>query len=280
MGIISKAFTFIAGTLIESSKVNSDFDTIYNEFNGAISDANISATANIAQSKIASLVADLAARVAKAGDTMTGNLSLQFANPNIWFKSTGPNVHQWLIQADANGFLDFYWSNQGNPPVWNLVYRLNINGMQGASDLANKNYVDTLAALYTNSNAISKVVVDGADFVTNSTNFVGVPFLATTLPVRSRRVQVTLNACVYSGDASDVTIYVTLLVDGSDVGDGGLSINTVSNGRIANASFTYITDLLSNATHTFEIFMRVSSGSGSIATGTPAATLTVMELPI
>jgi hypothetical protein len=51
-GTITKPFTFSAGSTIRSSDMNSNFDTIYNEFNGSITNANVSATAGIAESKI------------------------------------------------------------------------------------------------------------------------------------------------------------------------------------------------------------------------------------
>lgn len=42
-GTITLPYTFSPGTKIESAQVNSNFSTIYNEFNGNISDANINA---------------------------------------------------------------------------------------------------------------------------------------------------------------------------------------------------------------------------------------------
>lgn len=59
MSQVSKPFTHVAGTLIEASKVNANDDAIFNDHNGNITDFNISATANINQSKILNLTADL-----------------------------------------------------------------------------------------------------------------------------------------------------------------------------------------------------------------------------
>lgn len=52
MATIVKPYTFSPNTTIESAQVNSDFDDIYAEFNGGITNANISPTAAIATSKI------------------------------------------------------------------------------------------------------------------------------------------------------------------------------------------------------------------------------------
>jgi len=52
MATITKTYTFVDATTAEASEVNTNFDTIYNEFNGSITNANISATAAIAGSKL------------------------------------------------------------------------------------------------------------------------------------------------------------------------------------------------------------------------------------
>lgn len=52
MGTITKPNDFTAGSTIVASEVNDNFDTIYNDYNGSISNANIDASAAIAESKI------------------------------------------------------------------------------------------------------------------------------------------------------------------------------------------------------------------------------------
>ena len=52
MALITKTTTFSAGTTARSGEVNTNFDTIYNEFNGSIDNANIKAAASIATSKL------------------------------------------------------------------------------------------------------------------------------------------------------------------------------------------------------------------------------------
>ena len=55
MGTIAKKHTFQAGTTILSAQVNENFDDIYNEFNGNITNANINGSAAIADSKLAQI---------------------------------------------------------------------------------------------------------------------------------------------------------------------------------------------------------------------------------
>jgi hypothetical protein len=52
MGIVSKPFTFSPGQTIKSSEVNADFDVLYNDYNGNITDANIAPGASISASKL------------------------------------------------------------------------------------------------------------------------------------------------------------------------------------------------------------------------------------
>lgn len=55
MAIIIKPFDFIPGTVIRSLEVNQDFDVLYTDYNGNITNPNIAAGAGIAFSKLAAL---------------------------------------------------------------------------------------------------------------------------------------------------------------------------------------------------------------------------------
>lgn len=52
MALITKTFEFTAGTTIVASEHNSNFDTIYNEFNGSIDNTNIKSSAAIVATKL------------------------------------------------------------------------------------------------------------------------------------------------------------------------------------------------------------------------------------
>ncbi len=53
MSLISKPFTFTVGAVIVASQHNSDFDTIYQDYNGNLNNDNISGSAAIADTKLA-----------------------------------------------------------------------------------------------------------------------------------------------------------------------------------------------------------------------------------
>lgn len=67
MALISKNYTFTAGNTIAASEHNSNFDTIYNDYNGNITNANLSNSAAIANSKLASPNAYFTICVTKSG---------------------------------------------------------------------------------------------------------------------------------------------------------------------------------------------------------------------
>ncbi len=52
MATITKTYEFVDATTAEAAEVNTNFDTIYNEFNGSIDNGNIKAAAAIAGSKV------------------------------------------------------------------------------------------------------------------------------------------------------------------------------------------------------------------------------------
>lgn len=72
MALVNKPYTFSAGASIVASEHNSNYDTIYNEFNGSISNANISASAAISDSKLAQLAT--AGKVSGASITLLTSL--------------------------------------------------------------------------------------------------------------------------------------------------------------------------------------------------------------
>jgi hypothetical protein len=53
MALVTKTYTFTAGTTIVASEHNTNFDTLYNLVNGNIDNANIKASAGIVDSKLA-----------------------------------------------------------------------------------------------------------------------------------------------------------------------------------------------------------------------------------
>lgn len=55
MALVTKTYTFTAGTTIVASEHNTNFDTLYNLVNGNIDNANVKASAGIVDSKLAQI---------------------------------------------------------------------------------------------------------------------------------------------------------------------------------------------------------------------------------
>lgn len=109
MAIISVPNTFSANTTISSSEVNANFSTIYNEFNGSITAANL-ATDAVTTGKIA----DEAVTTAKIGPGAvtsaklsaavkdTGDSSGDFSTGNVTLSSISVPAGTWLLIFKVN----------------------------------------------------------------------------------------------------------------------------------------------------------------------------------
>ncbi len=82
MAVIVKPYTFSAGATVIAAEHNSNFDTIYDEFNGEISNANIASDAAIAISKISIASSD---PVYIGGATTTGSWKMQRSGNDLKF---------------------------------------------------------------------------------------------------------------------------------------------------------------------------------------------------
>lgn len=71
MSTITKPYTFANNTIADPAQVNSDFDTIFTDYNGNISNANIAADAAIATTKIAGTALTLTGTEVATNKTFT-----------------------------------------------------------------------------------------------------------------------------------------------------------------------------------------------------------------
>lgn len=148
-GIVTKPNAFTGQTAPQLPWLDADFDTLYSEFNGNIDDANIKSAAGIQQSKVANLVTDLAARLLKAGDTITGALKVKYSTPCHRFTGTEVSAKDWQICESAGSFI--FQENTGTEgtPTWTTRYTLaaGAGGPAATTDLTTKSYVDAITAV-------------------------------------------------------------------------------------------------------------------------------------
>jgi hypothetical protein len=89
--------------------------------------------------------------------------------------------------------------------------------------------------------------------------------LSLTITTGARRVMIAV-AARGSMDAVNRALYLDVDLDGSRLGgtDGVVVNQAYTAGAILNMSFTYITDALSAASHTFKLQYKVSTGTGTL----------------
>ena len=104
---------------------------------------------------------------------------------------------------------------------------------------------------------------NAGDYTTGSASFVDVDAtnMALTITTGARRVQVGLVAQLFHSSTTSGAFQ--LLVDG--VAEGGATDGimqfTAESSRYMNASFVYLTDVLSAASHTFKLQWKISAGT-------------------
>lgn len=167
MSTIAKPYTFSAGATIVAAEHNSNFDTIYSEFNGSISNTNIASNAAIADTKLAQLTSagKVSATAITGGSDAQGDilyhngtsyvrlgvgtdgqgLTTQGASANpTWAGMTTQGDIEYHTGSDRSRLAKDtnstrYVSNQGssNNPSWNQVNLA--NGVTGNLPVGNLN---------------------------------------------------------------------------------------------------------------------------------------------
>lgn len=93
MSIVVKPYTFSAGATIIAAEHNSNFDTLYSDYNGNITNANLSASAAIALSKIsfttALTMSGAITNWAKGADVASAAGTITLGNDGNYFDITG-----------------------------------------------------------------------------------------------------------------------------------------------------------------------------------------------
>jgi len=124
MGTITRPNTFASGDTIIASEVNDDLDTIYADYSGSISNANIDASAAIAESKL-------------SFNTSTGHdhdgtdskaIPRGFAFGAIGEQETGTSVTPVLIALASQTITKAYLNIKTAPVGADFIVDINING--------------------------------------------------------------------------------------------------------------------------------------------------------
>jgi len=284
MGIVARVNQFTGSTAPQLTWLDTELDNLRAEFNGNIDDANIKTNAGIAQSKTANLTTDLAARVVKTGDRMTGRLDIRMDTPYVRLIGTEASAKDWRLDESAGLVLLQENTGTEGTPIWTTRYQFRTpNTPTADDDVATKKYVNDQVAAAGSSLAFPKVVKSDGDVTVTSTTFVDVTGLTATITTGAHRVRVTFIGAFRVGGPTDRTMSINVQVDATDVaGTDGVSGGTSTDANILhNLSFTFVTDPLTAASHTIKIQAKTSGGSPVLRADTARnAIFIVEELPL
>lgn len=152
MSTITKNYTFTDGATIQASEHNANFDTIYNDYNGNITNANIASNAGIADSKLAQIttaskvsgaaLTALASTPSGAGTFPAVNLGSGTANTNTYLRgdlswnAVTPKVYTSYFQREMDASSgDVSYTASNFTPIAVFFFACAAGGMSnGSSD--------------------------------------------------------------------------------------------------------------------------------------------------
>ena len=129
MGTITVNKSWADAENVNYTDLNSNFSTIYNEFNGSISNANIDSSAAIAESKLAFDTS--------AGHDHDGTDSKAIPKGFVWTISgtltTGTEVAPWLLAPATQTISKAYISAKTAPTGAALIFDIDLSTDNGAT---------------------------------------------------------------------------------------------------------------------------------------------------
>jgi len=209
-GLVTKPNTFVGTTSPQLPWLDSNFDTLYSEFNGNIDDANLKSNAAISQAKILNLVGDLAARLNLAGGQMTGRIDVKMAMPYVRLIGTEASAKDWRMVESAGSLLMQENTGTEATPTW--VTRFNLSaGTAGVLPYlarAIDNLVVTRASATTiNITADTLVLLDSS----------GGQFVARNVNVTPAVSNIGVNGLDTGAEAADTWYYAWAIYNGTTV---------------------------------------------------------------
>ena len=218
MSIISKPYTFSQGATIVASEHNANFDTLYNDYNGNITNSNLSATFNLTDSQIgqistygkvnATSITGLGSTNASAGIIPTANLPVGTSANNI-------------VQLDGSAKLPAVDGSQ----LTNINTSTNSTQVTSATDISGGSEADMTG-------------------------------MSITLTTKGTKLLCNFFAPFYNAAGGSSTMSLILNYDGSNVATPWKNVgNLLGSGTGSNAcvSFSYLLTGLTPGSHTIKI---------------------------
>ena len=163
MALITKTFTFSAGATIVAAEHNTNFDTLYNDYNGNITNANVASGAAIVDTKLAQITT--ANKVSGAALTSLGSIP----------SASDTTTNSLAITADSltSGIAALITSNSSDTTSRSVVKIVNdhtaATGAKGLTiqqdSTANALYINYTATV---SDSVTGIRIDGCDVANGS----------------------------------------------------------------------------------------------------------------
>jgi len=224
MATITKPNTFSAGATIVAAEHNSNFDTIYNEFNGEITNANIKSTAAIADTKLATI--DTASKVNLSALVITSQ-----AAGDIIFASSATALTR-LAAGTASNFLE---SAGTAAPVW--------ASMSG----------HVLQKLSVQTGAVATGTVAMLDDDTVPASDEGDEFMTLSITPTGSANILFIESVVHLADSADTNLIAALFQDSTTAALATSKVSSSAANIMMAVSFTHAMTAATTASTTFKI---------------------------
>ena len=199
MALVSKPKTFSAGATIVASEHNSNFDTIYNDYNGNITNANVAAAAAIADTKLAQITTASKVSFTALDETSEAAGAVAGHDGSNWSSiSASTQRYKVLMSMGSTSAASFQSVN--------LESAASITGTLPAANLPSDNIIKAWARFQTDGTILNSYnVTQAIKFATGKwgvywdTDFANSTYAISAIPMRPAAARVIGFASVTAG---------------------------------------------------------------------------------
>lgn len=255
MSIISKPYTFSAGTVIVAAEHNSNFDTIYSDYNGNITNANISASAAIVDTKLAQITT--ASKVAVSA-IVAGALPLTSVLLNETTAPTTAAGQGALYTKDTAGQPELFYREESSGDEVQITTAGAVKFTTGSLPVGT---VIQVVNVLNNTHSACNTAMPADNTIPQSGEGTEVMTLAITPVSTTDKLKIDVVACVNNGTAGTDTVGVALFQDSTADALCAQGVQTQNADDTFVVSYTYYMTAGTTSATTFKV--RVGNTGGN-----------------